>query len=127
MTVDEEFTPDDLRIEAGNSGQVRLVWGRDTGERRVVVLDDAQMTAVAREFLKQIGDASTISTRAAALLSETESRVAGLGFSPEPDHFRLTVYVETPQQGEGFEISLRFSKPDLLECVSAMADWLERS
>ena len=124
---EEEFSADDLRIELADSGQVRLVWGRDNAEHRVVVLDSARLPVVAREFLKQIADASTISMGAAGLLSETGALVAGLGFSPEPDHFRLTVYVEAPEQAQGFEISLRFSKPDLIECASAMADWLERA
>jgi hypothetical protein len=123
----DEFSPDALRIEAQNSERVRLVWGRDNGERRVVVLDRAQLPAVARELQKQIEDGTAIAVNVGALLAETEARVAGLGFSPEPDHFRLTVYVDVPEQAQGLEISLRFSKAELVECVTAMVDWLERS
>jgi hypothetical protein len=126
MVLDEGFNPDDFRIEAENSGRVRLVWDRDNGERRVVVLDRAQLPAVVRELLKQIEYGNATSMDLEGLLAGKEARVAGLGFAPEPDHFGLTVYVEGPEEDHGVEISLRFSRADLTKCVSTMTDWLER-
>ncbi len=127
MGVDEEFSPDDFRVESEDGGRVRLVWARDSGERRAIVLDSAQFRAVAREVQKQVEGESAVSTNVEALLSRAEARVAGLGFVPEPDHFRLTVYIEAAEPGQSVEMSLRFTKDDLVECVTAMLDWLERS
>jgi len=125
MASDESFSPNEFRIEEGDSQQVRLIWGRDNDERQVVVLDRTQLPAVLRELQKQIEYESAASRGLDVLLSGKAARVAGLGFAPEPDQFRLTVYVEVPEESEGVEISLRFSKADLVKCVSAMADWLE--
>jgi hypothetical protein len=130
MTIDEdfedEFRPDDLLIEGTDSGQVRLVWQRDSGERRVVVLERWQLPAVLDEIQRQTEHASLASTDVLALLSETDARVMGLGFEPGKDHFRLSAFVDLPTQEIGFAISLLLSEPDLEQCVSAMTHWLER-
>jgi hypothetical protein len=125
MAPDEEFSPHGFRVEAENSQKLRLVWDRDDGERRVIVVERAQLPTVAREILKQVegGDATKIES----LLAGKEARVVGLGFVPEPDHFGLTVYVELePDRDQEVEIELRLSKADLVSCVASMTDWLER-
>jgi hypothetical protein len=128
MASDEEFSPHDFRVEPINSEQLRLVWDRDDGERRVIVVGRAQLPTVARELLKQVeGGGDATSPKIESLLSGKEARVVGLGFAPEPDHFGLTVYVELgPEQDQEVEIELRLSKADLISCVSSMTDWLER-
>ena len=123
---DEEFRPDDFLIEGTDSGQVRLVWERDSGERRTVVLDRSQVPAVLQELQRQTAHATSVSTDSLALLSETDALVTGLGFGPQPDHFRLTAFVELPKHKEGFAISLLLSEADLEKCVSAMTQWLEQ-
>jgi hypothetical protein len=126
MTIDEEFRPDEFRIEEEDSGQFRVVWERDNGERRVVVLDRTQLPAVLQELQKQIEPGSVAPTDLQDLLSGSVAQVAGLGFAPEPDHFRLTAFVEVPEHEKGVAISLRLSKADLMKCVSAMTQWLEQ-
>jgi hypothetical protein len=113
-------------IEGTDNGQVRLVWQRDSGERRTVVLDRSQVPAVLQELQKQTAHATSASNGPLALLSETDARVTGLGFGPQVDHFRLTAFVDLPQHEEGFAISLLLSEADLEKCVSAMTQWLEQ-
>jgi hypothetical protein len=127
MASDEEFSPHGFRVEPVNSERLRLVWDRDDGERRVIVIGRAQLPTVARELLKQVEGADATSQKIESLLSGKEARVVGLGFAPEPDHFGLTVYVELEaEQDQEVEIELRLSKADLVSCVSSMTDWLER-
>ena len=129
MPVDddlEEFRPDDFLIEGTDNGRVRLVWERDSGERRAVVLDRNQLPSVLHELQKQTEHATAASTDLLALLSETDARVTGLGFAPQADHFRLTAFVDLPKHEQGFAISLLLSEVDLEKCVSAMTQWLEQ-
>ncbi len=123
---DEDFRPDDFLIEGTDNGRLRLVWERDSGERRAVVLDRNQLPAVLHELQKQTEHATAASTDLLALLSETEARVAGLGFAPEADQFRLTAFVDLPKRKKGFAISLLLSDADVGQCVSAMTGWLEQ-
>jgi hypothetical protein len=123
---DEEFRPDDFWIEGRDNGQVRLVWERDSGERRAVVLERSQLPAVLQELQKQTEHATSASSDLLALLSETDAQVRGLGFAPQADHFRLTAFVDLPKHEKGFAISLLLSEADLEKCVSAMTQWLEQ-
>jgi hypothetical protein len=123
---DEEFRPDDFLIEGTDNGQVRLVWERDSGERRTVVLDRSQVPAVLRELQRQTAHATSTSNDPLLLLSETDALVTGLGFGPQTDHFRLTAFVDLPKHETGFAISLLLSEVDLEKCVSAMTHWLEQ-
>src|SRR3954468_3393812 len=127
MAPDEEFSPHGFRVEAETSQKLRLVWNRDDGERRVIVLERAQLPAVAREILKQVEGGDATSPKIESLLAGKEARVVGFGFAPDPDHFWLTVYVELePEQDQEVEIEFRLSKADLVSCVASMTDWLER-
>ena len=123
---DEEFRPDDFLIEGTDTGQVRLVWERDSGERRAVVLDRSQLPAVLQELQRQTAHATPASTDPLALLSGADALVTGLGFGPEADHFRLTAFLDIPKHETGFAISLLLSEADLEKCVSAMTQWLEQ-
>ena len=123
---DEDFRPDDFLIEGTDNGQVRLVWERDSGERRTVVLERSQVPAVLHELQKQTARATSASNDPLALLSETDALVTGLGFGPQADHFRLTAFVDLAKHDEGFAISLLLSEADLEKCVSAMTQWLEQ-
>ena len=128
MASAEEFSPQGFRIETAASGQLRLVWDRDDGERRVIVLERSQLPTVTRELLNQIKEEDMTTPKVADILSEKEARVAGLGFSPEPDHLRLTVYVElVPDQDQEVEIALRLSKADVINCLASMTEWLEQA
>jgi hypothetical protein len=123
---DEDFRPDDFLIEGTDNGRVRLVWERDSGERRAVVLDRNQLPAVLHELQKQTEHATAASTDLLALLYENDARVTGLGFAPQADQFRLTAFVDLPKLEKGFAISLLLSEVDLEKCVSAMTEWLEQ-
>jgi hypothetical protein len=126
VPADDDFRPDDFWIQAKDNEQLRLVWGRDTGERRTVVLDRRQLPSVLRELQKQTEVATSGTTDHLALLSETVARVTGLGFVPQPDNFRLTAFVDLAEQEQGFAISLLLSVADVEKCVSAMTQWLEQ-
>jgi hypothetical protein len=123
MAGEGAFAPGAFRIETGNDERVRLVGEREDGERQEIVLDRSQLPAVLREIQEQIGDESAASLGALSLGKDV--RVAGLGFFPEPDQFRLTAYLEVPDQRHGVEISLRLCRADLVNCVAAMTDWLK--
>ena len=127
MPIDEDFIPDDFSIQVRDTGQLRLVWERDSGERRAVVLDRQQLPAVLRELQKQTEVATSASTDLLALLAERVARVTGLGFVPQPDNFRLTAFVDLPEQERGFAISLQLSRADVRKCLSAMGQWIEGS
>ena len=122
----DEFRPEDFWIEETDNGQVRLVWERDSGERRAVVLDRSQLPAVLQELQKQTAHATSASSDLHMLLSETDAHVTGLGFAPKADHFRLTAFVDLPKHEKGFAISLLLSEADLEKCVWAMTQWLEQ-
>ena len=122
---DEEFKADDISIEAMGNGQIRLAWGRDSGEQRAVVLDRNQLPAILHELQKQTEHATSCSTDLLALLYQNDARVAGLGFAPQADQFRLTAFVDLPKYKEGFAISLLLSDVDVEKCVSAMTEWRE--
>ena len=127
MAPDEEFSPQGFRVEMADSGQLRLVWVRDDGEHRVIVLDKSQLPAVTRELRSQIEDEEAAPEDIEDVLSGEEARVAGLGFSPEADHLRLTVYVEpAPGQDREVEIALRLSKTDVVNCMTSMTEWLQQ-
>jgi hypothetical protein len=123
--IDEEFKPDDFSIEARDNGQVRLVWARDSGERRAVVLDRNQLPAVLHELQKQTEHATAASTDLLALLYGDDAQVTGLGFAPQADQFRLTAFVDLPKHERGFAISLLLSEVDAEKCVSAITEWLQ--
>ena len=126
MASDEEFSPHGFRVEPANGERLRLVWDRDDGERRVIVVGRAQLPTVARELLKQVEEGNATSPKIESLFSGKEARVAALGFAPQSDHFGLTVYIELgPEQDQEVEIELRLSKADLVSCVASMTDWLE--
>jgi hypothetical protein len=126
MAPDEEFSPHGFRVEAENGQRLRLVWDRVDGERRVIVVERAQLPAVAREILKQVEGGDATSPKIESLLAGKEARVVGLGFAPEPDHFGLMVYVELERHlDQEIGIELRLSKADLVSCVASMTDWLE--
>lgn len=128
MAPDEEFSPQGFRVETTDSGPLRLVWVRDDGEHRVIVLDKSQLPAITRELRSQIEDEEAAPQDIEDVLSGGEARVAGLGFSPEPDHLRLTVYVEpAPGQDREVEIALRLSKTDVVNCMTSMTEWLEQA
>jgi hypothetical protein len=122
----EDFSPDDLSIQVRDNGQLRLVWKKDSGERRAVILDRNQLPAVLHELQKQIEVAPSASTDLLALLAEKPARVTGLGFAPQHQSFRLTAFVDLPEQDKGFAISLLLSRADVQKCVSAMGHWLEQ-
>ncbi len=128
MASDEEFSPQDFRVEETDSGQLRLIWARGDGERRVILLDKSQLPAVTRKLQTQLDDEEAASADIEDVLSGEEARVAGLGFSPEADHLRLTVYVEpAPGQDQEVEIALRLSKTDVVNCMTSMTEWLEQA
>ena len=85
----EDFSPDDLSIQVRDNGQLRLVWKKDSGERRAVILDRNQLPAVLHELQKQTEVATSASTDLLALLAEKPARVTGLGFAPQHQSFRL--------------------------------------
>jgi hypothetical protein len=122
--LDEEFKPDDFLIEVTDSGQVRLVWERDSGERRAVVLDRNQLLAVLHELQKQSDHATSADLH--ALSQENDAQVTGFGFAPEGHQFRLTAFVDLPKHERGFAISLLLTEIDANKCVSAMTGWLEQ-
>jgi hypothetical protein len=128
MTSKEEFSPQDFRVEETDGGKLRLIWSRYDGEHRVIVLDRSLLPAVTRELRSQGEDDEAASTDIEEVLSGEEARVAGLGFTPEADHLRLTVYVE-PVLGEDqeVEIALRLSKNDVINCMASMTEWLDQA
>ena len=87
-----------------DNGQVRLVWVRDSGERRTVVLERSQLLAVLQELQKQTAHAPSASSDLLACLSETDAQVRGLGFARHADHFRLTAFVDLPKHEKGLAI-----------------------
>jgi hypothetical protein len=82
---------------------------------------------VLQELQKQTEVATSASTDLLALLAERVARVTGLGFVPQPDNFRLTAFVDLPEQEKGFAISLQLSRADVEKCVSAMGQWLDQA
>jgi hypothetical protein len=125
-SLDEEFKPDDFLIEATFDGQVRLVWERNSGERRAVVLDRNQLLAVLQELQKQTEYATLASTDLLEILYEDDSRVTRIEFAPQADQFRLTAFVDLPKHEKELAIALLLSEVDVERCVSAMTGWLEK-
>jgi len=124
--ADVEFRPDQLEVRAPEQGstEVRLVWSRDTDERRVVILDKSQLPQVCAELQGQIEPGSGVPINLDSLRPGTTISVTGLQFGPRADHFRLTALADLPDQNRVVTIPLRFSKRDAEQCVNAMSQWL---
>ena len=127
MSTEDDFRPDSFSIQVRDNGQLRLVWERDSGEHRGVVLDRQQLPAVLQELQRHTERAPSTSSDLLERLSQDQAHVTGLGFAPQADNFRLTAFVELPEQPQGLAISLLLSKADVGKCASVMLQWLEQA
>lgn len=125
--TDDDFKPDDLQFQISEDGKsVRLIFTRDNGEYREVVLRRSSLPSLVAGAQNLLSPQDAVPIDRDSLRPGTIIRLTGYQFSPRGKKLGLTLFLELPDQDRGVTIPLNLSRKDAESIAEQLSRWLER-
>ena len=117
----EEFKPDETEQHPSSDGGLTLIFRRDSGETRSIVLGRGQVAALAAALIGEIGTDRVVPIDRASLRIGQPFAVEGFQVAHSTDGGRcLIVQVHLPDQGRVVTIPLELSPQDVAALIEQL-------
>ena len=123
--TDDVFEPDDLQFQESDDDQIRMIFAKNSGEHRTVVVRRENLASLFAGIQRLLPAGDAVPIDRDSFRAGTTIRVTSYQFSPRETEFRMTLFVDLPDQGRSVTIPLHFSRKDAKSIIEQLQNWLE--